>query len=1158
MGVNGKMYVFGGIETGRRVNTVQVLDAKNGQWLAHSVGNKKLEHNVMIIHDATSEDDVKIHNHVGEANDIDVNADIDYQAGITGTVEELNDVRKGKKDKNSHNPFLVPSVPPGYHIPTPRNQHAACAVRYVHPLTGAPVHVMLVHGGEGAEVPQNKDGSVNAKSTSGFSKLSLSPSRVPSSTIANMAMDVEVPTAEASNTNTNNNKNKSSSSSSSSRKEKGLLESKSTPSLGGGGPGGVSVGDSLQQNGHKTGNLRVENSHETHLDDLRASQGGIGDKGGIELGVPHITKSMTQSDSHIASHDQELALKLQHLVSYEDLYGLDLATGNWVRLNSQLAPLPRRGHTLSVANVRTAANPESTTTGNSRMASAAVSPRGESKSAKTQNQAHTEAIRKAALMQQGVGVPPTQRAADAGYAWGEESEECVVLFGGFCRERESYSNSVHICLVKDLAKAHRKTQNSLQGEGDDKRHNLASRDGGTGVVTWRVLDTTGRAPPPRYRHSASVLRHSDGRTQSLVIHGGLGKGNVPLSDVYSLNLNTLRWKKVPKPKHQEPIGLYLGGGMESQAHWPAPVFGHSAVAMGREGYYDDYPADEEEETEEEGHLYQNNTGTGANNNNSNNNNTHTGGSRNRNRTPADSRRGSAVPNNPHANPLSASIGAIGGPYHGGMHGTNRNAAIEDVIRKHDQISSTLRSDDTDNNPISDLLVVYGGTGGGTSVKEKKVQPAHHVHHQHTEHKTEGMHYGNVRKGGDEYGVDGADGQQKKHSKKHMTRDERAWNGPKVGEIVELDTLYKDKIKKGGLSRKGGYDSNDEDEDDGDGNDNGNSHEDKIKNARGQGTRQTTLALDLQTGVWRVLNPSVEFPSQRCNHTFAFIENWSPGNPARQAIQAGGGVGVGVMGGLQKGGTGGAFGEGEGEGDQPSSSCCALVFGGSSLGMCAPEVWALDLHWRWPGIEGFQNNMKEQIHNAMLHTEQWGQHRVGRSVNATMAHSNPNNDNNNTNKLSLTSVAVTNHTGKIAGATFGTLGVGVGTGNKGYTDADAVELMRSASAPDFNPNVDGAHSSQAFMATYGVATDDLSISRAFQRVKKDRAHAEQQILKEKNALLYAREEIAKRDIELIELKKQLEQRPERRIVMPKSTGKCAIGIWYICISVLLQSHIISTI
>ncbi len=34
-----KVYVFGGVETGRRVNSVQVLDVLTGQWSAHAVGN---------------------------------------------------------------------------------------------------------------------------------------------------------------------------------------------------------------------------------------------------------------------------------------------------------------------------------------------------------------------------------------------------------------------------------------------------------------------------------------------------------------------------------------------------------------------------------------------------------------------------------------------------------------------------------------------------------------------------------------------------------------------------------------------------------------------------------------------------------------------------------------------------------------------------------------------------------------------------------------------------------------------------------------------------------------------------------------------------------------------------------------------------------------
>jgi hypothetical protein len=43
-----KVYVFGGVETGRRVNSVQVLDVLTGQWSAHAVGNAGREKEAIV------------------------------------------------------------------------------------------------------------------------------------------------------------------------------------------------------------------------------------------------------------------------------------------------------------------------------------------------------------------------------------------------------------------------------------------------------------------------------------------------------------------------------------------------------------------------------------------------------------------------------------------------------------------------------------------------------------------------------------------------------------------------------------------------------------------------------------------------------------------------------------------------------------------------------------------------------------------------------------------------------------------------------------------------------------------------------------------------------------------------------------------------------
>ena len=112
---DGKVYIFGGIETGRRVNTTQVLDVPNGAWTAHAVGNQHLETEAKVVLDASSQDDVLIHQGVGVA--------ADDSASVSSGGLDLRNHSSSSSDAN---------------IPSPRSQHAACIVRHLQEADGAP------------------------------------------------------------------------------------------------------------------------------------------------------------------------------------------------------------------------------------------------------------------------------------------------------------------------------------------------------------------------------------------------------------------------------------------------------------------------------------------------------------------------------------------------------------------------------------------------------------------------------------------------------------------------------------------------------------------------------------------------------------------------------------------------------------------------------------------------------------------------------------------------------------------------------------------------------------------------------------------------------------------------------------------------------------
>ena len=43
--------------------------------------------------------------------------------------------------------------------------------------------------------------------------------------------------------------------------------------------------------------------------------------------------------------------------------------------------------------------------------------------------------------------------------------------------------------------------------------------------------------------------------------------------------------------------------------------------------------------------------------------------------------------------------------------------------------------------------------------------------------------------------------------------------------------------------------------------------------------------------------------------------------------------------------------------------CAVVFGGSSISMCLPDTWCLDLKWRVAGVKGFDSHATSRTRDA---------------------------------------------------------------------------------------------------------------------------------------------------------------------------------------------------
>ena len=83
-----------------------------------------------------------------------------------------------------------------------------------------------------------------------------------------------------------------------------------------------------------------------------------------------------------------------------------------------------------------------------------------------------------------------------------------------------------------------------------------------GEAVWKTLSCTGVGPSPRYRHTCTLLRNGNPRTNEdlLIIFGGIGENMQCLNDVHILDLGSLKW-----------INLGIASG-----DTPAPLFGHVA------------------------------------------------------------------------------------------------------------------------------------------------------------------------------------------------------------------------------------------------------------------------------------------------------------------------------------------------------------------------------------------------------------------------------------------------------------------------------------------------------------------------------------------------------------------------------------------------------
>jgi hypothetical protein len=211
------------------------------------------------------------------------------------------------------------------------------------------------------------------------------------------------------------------------------------------------------------------------------------------------TDSIARKSSYNSINlEDDFAGTIRSYPCLDDFYALDLENNIWLKIRCNLAPLPRKGHSMVIAPVHL----------------------------------------------------------------GNETRECVILFGGYSKEKNTLSNTVHICPTSEIL-------TSLQQltEAFASGRTLPEYEA---CVNWRVLKTKGRAPPARYRHAASLVSGNYGNDQMVITGGIIQTDEVPVAsnDVYSLDLFSLSWTR-----------LFDGSRVIPDDLTPPPLYGHVSCSI---------------------------------------------------------------------------------------------------------------------------------------------------------------------------------------------------------------------------------------------------------------------------------------------------------------------------------------------------------------------------------------------------------------------------------------------------------------------------------------------------------------------------------------------------------------------------------------------------
>jgi hypothetical protein len=262
------------------------------------------------------------------------------------------------------------------------------------------------------------------------------------------------------------------------------------------------------------------------------------------------------SSSHHNPSTKVLVVSSPPMITcFDDMYVLDTISQIWYPIQCSLAPLPRKGHSLNSCY----------------FSLSSTSPGG-------------------------------------GTASNNEKKNVLIMFGGYSTENNTLSNSIFICEIDKVIDyyetAKKLYSTKLEQEKEEQERPLSSspttqnqqrgskthlkgpklglRETEIPPLIWRTMTSQGNAPPPRYRHSATIAYGSSSEPL-LVITGGIGKDpKVALNDVYILDIENQLWINLKNGNASLTKGLSGGDGPVSgiYGHVSFPVLKASSSFSG--------------------------------------------------------------------------------------------------------------------------------------------------------------------------------------------------------------------------------------------------------------------------------------------------------------------------------------------------------------------------------------------------------------------------------------------------------------------------------------------------------------------------------------------------------------------------------------------------